>query len=208
MLFSRVRLLFWSRLVLDAARPARIGSVVLIDDGGVMHNRLVHVGCVNNRRIHIHDCGVIGKVPATPFPTGKTHAHVAKAVVHAAVVANVLAPVTFVEDIVATTPAPVSGSPEIARLRSGHPCSRNPVVIANAVPGPIAGSPHEVRLRTGRLDVNRKSGRLDIDVDAYGELREASRWHQEECQNESLVKESHTEGVHPKPPISHIRAWF
>ena len=91
--FSREPLLFRRRVVPNAARSASIGYMVVIDDGCVVHDRLVHVGVVNDGRIHPHHGSIVGKVATAPFAASEADAHISESVVDAAVVADVLSPV-------------------------------------------------------------------------------------------------------------------
>ncbi len=191
-----------------AVRPAIETGVIVIDDRRVVDHRGVHIRGPNDGRVYANCRCVVSKLTTAPLAAAESASTVTKSIIHAAVEADLRAPVTAIENIIAAVPiSPIARRPEIARLRSLHPCSRNPVVVALAVPGPIAWSPHVVGLRTGRLFVNRNTGWSEID--AYAELRQAARGEQDECScKESCTEGTQTEGVHPKPPVSHIRAWF
>src|SRR5208283_3362558 len=78
--------------------------------------------------------------------------NVAKAVVDAAIVADVLAPVARVKPVEVIPVAPVAGGPECALVGSLDPCAGHPV-IAIWRPGPVAGSPDIAVTRNGRLVV-------------------------------------------------------
>ena len=152
--------------VLDAARTAVIGHMVGVDDGVSLHNRPVDVGGVNDSLIHMHHRGVVGKGVAAPFTAGKADAPIAEAVVHAAVVAHVAAPVALMEHIAATGPAPPVGGPESALIGSRHPCAGNPVVIPIVIGiGPVAGNPHQVGFRADGLHINRQFRRRKPHTD-------------------------------------------
>jgi hypothetical protein len=116
-------------LVLDAAGTAVIRHTVGVDDRVSLHDCPVDVGGVDDGLIHMHHSGVVGKGAAAPFSAGKTDAPIAEAVVHPAVVADVTAPIAFVEDKAAARPAPVVGGPESAPIGRRHPGTGNPVVI-------------------------------------------------------------------------------
>ena len=98
-------------LVLHPAGTAAIGDAVVVDDGVSLHNRPVNVGGVNDGHIDARDRGVIGKLVAAPLAAGEADAPVAVAVVHAAIVAHVAAPVAAMEPVVAAVPAPVGRRP-------------------------------------------------------------------------------------------------
>ena len=98
-------------LVPDPARTAIIGNVVVVDDGVILYNRPVNVSGVDDVFVHTHHRGVIGKGAAAPFAARETDPPVAEAVVHTAIVANVLAPIAVMKPIPAVVPAPVGGCP-------------------------------------------------------------------------------------------------
>ena len=79
-------------------------------------------------------------------------AGVAEAVVDAAIVADVLAPIAGVISVRVIRVAPVAGSPECALVRRFNPCARNPV-IAVGRPSPVAGGPDVVVAGVLRLVV-------------------------------------------------------
>jgi hypothetical protein len=101
-----------SRRVANAVRAARVGHAPVIHDRIVTYDRLIHVCIVNYRRVHTDDSGVVREASASPFAAGEADAHVAEAVVDAAIVADVRAPVASVEEIVAAFKAPVRRRPE------------------------------------------------------------------------------------------------
>jgi hypothetical protein len=79
-------------------------------------------------------------VPAAPVAALVADADVAKAVIDAAIVADVWTPVATVKAIAVIVVAPVAGGPERALIGSLHPSAGNPVVTAST-PGPVAGRP-------------------------------------------------------------------
>jgi hypothetical protein len=158
-------------LVPDAARTACIGNAAIVDDGGVMHDRRIHIGVVNDGRIHAHHSRVVSEVATAPFASRKADAHVAESIVDAAVVADVGSPVAVVEEIVPTFKAPVGRRPEETWLGSRHPGAGNPVIAVLAV-SPVAGGPEIAVLWAERLLVNGQHGRGDTDADNHaGERR-------------------------------------
>jgi len=151
----------------NSIRPTIEARVIVVDDRRVIDDRRIHIGRTNHGRVHSYCRGIVGKGASAPFATGETTASIAESVVDASVVADLRSPIALIEDInSALSPTPVARCPEIARLWGENPGARHPVVVANAVPRPIAGCPHVVGLWTGRLNVNRKSGRLDVDADS------------------------------------------
>jgi hypothetical protein len=143
--------------VLNPTRTAAIGNVVVVGDPVSLNNRPVVVGGMNRAFIHAHDRGVVGKFMAAPFASRKTNAAVSVAVVHAAVVAHVPAPVAPVEPVVASEPAPVGRRPQGTLIRSRNPRAWNPVVVPVAV-RPVAWNPHQVGPGTVGLLINRQFG--------------------------------------------------
>jgi hypothetical protein len=157
--------------MVNAAGPSAIGNVAIVDDCGVVDDCRVDVGVADDGLIHVHDRGVIGKVVSAPLAAGKTDAHVTKAIIHAAVVADVRAPIALVESVVAAFPAPVGGRPQRTLIGGGNPGAGNPEVAVIA-PGPKARNPHQVGLRAGRLFIDRQHRRCDPDADADRDLCE------------------------------------
>ncbi len=91
--------LLGSRIVPDSAGTTAVRDVVVIDDRSITDNRLITIGVPNNSVVHMHHRGVVSEVVAAPLPTDKADSHVAEAVVDAAVVSHMPAPVAFVKDI-------------------------------------------------------------------------------------------------------------
>ena len=145
-------------------------GVSVVDDGGVIDDGLIDVDVPDHGGVHVYGCGVIGENAASPLTTGEAAATVAEAVVHSSVVADLGSPVAFIEGVNSVVPAPITWGPEIAGLGRFNPGAGNPIVVTDAVPGPVAGRPHEVGLRARRLNVDRKSGRSNVDADADAEL--------------------------------------
>ena len=77
---------------------------------------------------------------ATPIAALVAETDVAKAIIDAAIVADVRTPVATVKTVAMIVIAPVAGSPERALVRSLHPSAGNPVVAA-LTPAPITRSP-------------------------------------------------------------------
>jgi hypothetical protein len=138
----------------------------VVDDRVVVNDRLVDIRVVNDRPVHMHDRGIVSKTAATPLTAGEADSHVAKPIVHAAVVADMRAPVAIMEKIVPTFKAPVRRGPQSAGIRRRHPGARNPIVAIIAV-GPVARRPHVSILRAIRLNVNRQYRRRNTDADKH-----------------------------------------
>jgi hypothetical protein len=147
--------------------PTVEAGVSVVDDRRVVDDGCIHICRPNHGRVHGYYCCVISEGAASPLTAGEASSTITESIVHAPVEADLRPPIAAMENVnTAISPAPITWCPEVARLRRFDPGSRDPVVVALAIPGPIAGCPHEVRLWTRRLNVNRKSGRFNIDADA------------------------------------------
>jgi hypothetical protein len=166
MLLSRELTLLRSRLVINTTRTTRVSNVIVIDHSVVVNDRLVDIRVVDDRTVHVHNRRVVSEVTSAPFSTGKADTHVAKAVVHAAVESNVIAPIAVMKEIVAAFPSPVRGSPERTRVRRRYPRTRHPVITIWTV-SPVARRPHQTLFRTWRLYVNWKYRRSNTDTDKH-----------------------------------------
>lgn len=114
--------------------------------------------------VHVDDRGVIEEVPAAPFAAGKACAAEAKAVVHAAIVTDVLTPIAFMEEVAAVGPTPVAGSPDQTGVGRWNPCAGNPVkTIQTEVP--VTGRPDQIRGGRRRLHFDRQFRRRGIGND-------------------------------------------
>src|SRR5580704_19053773 len=135
----------------DAARPAiKAGAI----HGGVVDDhRFVDVGVVDDGGVHVDYRGVICETPATPFAAEKPNAAIAKAIIHAAVEADVRSPIARMPSVHAAAPAPVAWSPKQAHPRGSEPHTGHPVVAAIAI-SPIARSPKMPFNRARRLYVH------------------------------------------------------
>jgi len=151
----------------DAAWPTRIGYVAIVDDRGVMHDRLIHISVVNDGPIHANDGSIVGKVSAAPLTAGEADAHVSESIIDTAVVAHVRSPVASVKEVMPTFKAPIGRRPKVTRFGSGHPCARNPVIAVIVGVGPVTGSPKIAVLRAKWLLVHRHDRRCDPDADRY-----------------------------------------
>ena len=151
----------------NSIRTAVEARVGVVDDSRIVDDRRIDVGRPNHGGVHAHCRCVVSEDSTAPLTAGKATSAITESIVHAPIEADLCPPIAGVEDIhTAISPAPITRCPEISSLRSQDPGSRDPIVVANAIPGPIARCPHVVGLRAGRLNVNRESGRFDIDADA------------------------------------------
>ena len=148
--------------MLDAVGSTTIGDVAGIHDCRLFDDRCVDVDIGHRGAIHVNNRGVIGECAAIPRAARKADAHVAAAVVHAAVEADVRSPITGMEAITTASKAPVAWSPEGADIRSRHPRAGNPVVAKEAVV-PVSRRPDQIRLRAGwlHIDWQRRRGVVD-----------------------------------------------
>jgi hypothetical protein len=87
--------------VLNAAGTAVISYVMGVGDGVPLDNGPVNVGGMDDGLIHMNHCSVIGKGAAAPLAAGKADASIAEAIVDAAVVADMAAPIAAMEAVVA-----------------------------------------------------------------------------------------------------------
>jgi hypothetical protein len=146
-----------------------------------LHHCPVNVCGVDDVFIHMHDCGVIGKGVAAPLAASKADASIAEAIVDAAVVADVAAPIAAMEGVVTIRPVPVVGRPQRAFIGSRNPGAGHPVVVSIVIGvGPIAGRPHQVGLRADRLHIDGHLRRSKADTD--DDLRVRRGWNQREKQ--------------------------
>jgi len=117
----------------------------------VIDDRVV-IDVVHDRDIYVVDRAVVVEVPAAPVAALVAVACVAKAVIDAAVVADVLAPVATVEPVRVIPVAPVAGRPKCSLVGSLNPCAGHPIIAVRR-PGPVAGRPDVVVAGIVRLVV-------------------------------------------------------
>ena len=127
----------WSRTHLHSARSAveahtRAAATAVADRAVVV--------VVHDRDVDIVDRAVVIEVPAAPIAALVAEADVAKAVIDAAIVADMRTPVTPIKSIMVMRVAPVAGGPERALVGSFNPHAGNPIVAHRGI-APIAGSP-------------------------------------------------------------------
>jgi hypothetical protein len=156
--------------VLNAAGTAVVGHVMGIGDDAPLDNRPVNVSGVNDGPIHMDDRRVVCKGAAAPLAAGKADAAITVAVVHAAIVADVAAPIALMEAVMAVGPIPVVRRPQRALIGRLHPGARHPVIVANLlIVGPVAGGPHQVGPGADGLHIDWQRRRSKADTD--GDLR-------------------------------------
>ena len=179
MAFMRPLLLLRAGTRLNTARsPVEAGMHAHIY---IVDVYVIHVGVVNDRRIHMHHGSVIGKVTALPAPAPEARAAIAEAVVNAAIEADVRPPVAFMEDECAAAPAPIARSPQQANLRRPHPHSRHPVVSRLRRIRPVARVPEIPIARRNRLHIDRQRRRRKAYRDKYARERSSRRQNHRRC---------------------------
>src|ERR1700722_13950699 len=160
----RVLILLRCRWVINPARAATESYMSVVCDGVAFHAGPVHIRVVNDRSVHVHHRGVIAEGTASPHAAHKSDAHVAEAVVHAAIVAHMRSPIATVPYVQPVPPAPIAWRPQCALIRRGNPRPRNPVIAVIAV-CPKAWRPHPAILRARRLLINRQHRRSESYAD-------------------------------------------
>jgi hypothetical protein len=151
--------------------------------GAVDHRGVVNV--VNYSDVHVVHRTVVEKVSVIPTSTFIAFAVVTVPVTNPAIETDMLTPVAVIEDISVAAPTPVGWSPQETDLRSHHPRTRHPVVIA-VVFGvtPVPRCPEITVAGTKRLLVD---GQFRWrEADRYADLRERCRRHgqQHECEQQ------------------------
>src|SRR5262249_37430333 len=133
---SRGLLLASGRPHVDAAVAAVVADAGHV--GGVVHDGGV-VDVVDFGHVDVVHAPVVVKPVTLPAPAVVAEAKVAVAVIHAAVEANVPAPVAVMEYVDSFTPSPPGRRPKISDPGRAHPGARHPVVVAVVrVPGPVS----------------------------------------------------------------------
>src|SRR5262245_37909665 len=120
------------------------------------------VGMGDDGSVHLGDRGVVEEHPVVPISALVTDPAITEAVIDAAIISDVRAPVSGVPNISGIIVAPVAGRPKQPDSRWQHPSGRDPV-ITNVSIGPVAWRPYVAGAWTERLLVNRKNGRSDTD---------------------------------------------
>jgi hypothetical protein len=165
MSFVSGHLLLGSGPVLYPARAAAECRATGVGHGASLNDGTVHKSGVDKGLVHMHHSGVIGKVSAPPLAPGKADSQEAAAVVDAAVVADMVAPIALVKCIAAVVPAPIAGRPQGALVGRRHPCAGDPEVAAVRAVAPIARGPHQVRLGAWGLLIHRQLRRCEVHTD-------------------------------------------
>src|ERR1700683_383145 len=164
-MLARGGLFLCGRPSADSAGAAVVAYVRI-----VIHHDGFFVGVMDYRDVHICDRAVVGEDTVIPIPADESHSDISKAIIHAAIEADVRTPISPVPNIQTATPAPVSWRPEQPNLRRHDPSSWNPIVAIRTI-GPVTRGPHVTGSRARRLLVNRQDGRCNSDRNANCYLR-------------------------------------
>jgi hypothetical protein len=173
--------LLGTRVVPNPARSSAVRHAAVPRDGVSVYDLAVDISGVDSMLIHAHYRTVIVEFVAMPPAAHEADAHVAEAVVHAAVVANVEAPVARMKHEQAVGPAPIGRRPQRAVVGSRHPRPWHPVVAIVAI-GPVAGHPHQAGFRAIRLFIYRKRGRSKTHADKDTRERRCRNDREKKCQ--------------------------
>jgi hypothetical protein len=186
MLLVRHCLLCRRSRVLNSAGTAVVSDMMRVGYDAGFDDCTVYIGGVNICLIHANHRRVIRKRVAAPFAACEPDATESEAVVHAAVVAHVLAPVTVMKSVLAAVPAPVRRCPHCAHVRGWHPRAWIPVVVPIVVGiRPVAGRPHQIWLGAYRLLIYGQSRRSEANIDGDAKLgmdRNCRNWYQQSKQ--------------------------
>lgn len=133
--------------------------VVVVDDGYVVLVDVSDVGAAE-----VADAGVVEEAVAAPFATFITCSEVAESVVDSAIEPDMRTPVTVMEVVEATLPAPERRGPEETALRRQDPCAGYPVVALRTI-GPVARGPDVAVAGADGLDIDRKHRWCEANLD-------------------------------------------
>src|ERR1039458_7776706 len=128
---------------ITGARIVVVAVVVVVVVAVIVGSRIagaVVVGVVDHAHVEVIVGPVIEEVAAVPVAAFVAEADVAKAVVDAALEANVQAPMAGIKEIPAAVEAPVARRPERRSVGWFNPRARHPVVTL-CTPGPVARRP-------------------------------------------------------------------
>jgi len=159
-----------------SVNPAVAAVVADVVDLALVHPGVVNV--VDRVDVHVIHSGVVVKMPVVPASALVATTEITVAIVDPAVETYVRSPVTWIEKKPAAAPTPIVRGPEVADLRSQHPCSRYPVIAAIS-PSPVPRSPDIAVAGAKRLVVDGQCRRRDSN--GYADLRERRRRHEWHC---------------------------
>jgi hypothetical protein len=121
----------WTWLHLDTTRTVVAHAV---NCGVVVDDRVV-IDVVHRRRVHVVDGAIVIKAVAIPITTLITGACISKAIIDAAIVADMATPESTVKTVTMaiTIIAPVPGCPKRSLVGRINPCARHPVIAIRGV---------------------------------------------------------------------------
>jgi hypothetical protein len=161
------------RAEFNAAAATVVADVVEVGDV----DDAVVIDVVNERDIYVGDGAIVGKDVVVPIAAIVSTAHIAEAIVDAAVETDVVAPIAAMPAIFGTFIVPIRRRPEGSDIGGHDPGSRNPVIAGRGI-APGAWRPDVIFTRAFRLGVVgerrrrvcRFDGRTGI-VDVGGSIR-------------------------------------
>jgi len=154
----------------DSTRPVEADAIIC---RSIIDYCTIHVGVVDDGRIHTPNSGVIPEGISLPPTSVETGTIITEAIVDTPVESNVRAPITVVPMIEAVAKSPVSRGPKVSRLGHLYPGARNPEIAIVPI-GPVAWTPKISVLRTRRLLVGDEGRRGNCNRNSLSEKR--SRW--------------------------------
>ena len=154
------------RSMANSARATVEGYAAATVDVVAIPVVVVIVGVADVARIDTPDGGVVFEVSVMPPATNKANAEVAEPVVDAAVVADVISPVTGVPVVKAAIPPPVAWGPQGANEGRRNPRARDPVVAVWSI-GPVTRSPDHAWAGAHRLLINQQRRRSKSNADEH-----------------------------------------
>jgi hypothetical protein len=121
---------------------------------------VVHIGYIGD--VNVGHAPVVKEPVSAPVATVETVAGVSKAVIDAAIKADVRSPVAIVPSIKTVIPAPIARRPQHSD-GSLDPSAGNPVVAVVVIPCPITRRPDITFSRAKRLNINGQRRWADPD---------------------------------------------
>jgi hypothetical protein len=170
MMIASSRFLGGSGSGLDSTRTIEADAIICCS---IINNRTIHIGIVDDVRIHAPSRGIIPEGVALPSTSGEAGTIITKAIVDPPVISNVPAPITVVPMIKAVAETPITRGPKISPLRNFHPSARNPEITIVSI-GPVAWIPKISVVRTRRLVVGDEGWRGNGNRNRLSKKR--SRW--------------------------------
>src|SRR6266404_3036556 len=161
-LLLRSGFLFRSRLRFYPVRTVKAGAGGV----HLLVHRAIDIGVMNHAGVHVRHGGVVTEAVSFPSAAPVAVSGIAIAVVNAAVKTDSRAPVAVIKSIKTVAPAPPGRGPKQTYYRRRNPGAGDPIVIADT-PSPVTGSPDIARDRNRRLHLYRQNRRSKIDRYTY-----------------------------------------